>query len=91
MKAIHNRACIIKKRIRVVSYPKDTKKWKQFTTIIQVLISVKPVVSYPKDTKKWKQFTTGYGYCSKKWVLCHIPKILKNESNSQPFHDSDRY
>ena len=45
------------------------------------------VVLYPKDTEKWKQFTT---YChtltDDKELFC-IPKILKNESNSQ--HNSN--
>ena len=115
-------------------YPKDTEKWKQFTTkkndslnrrlllcipkilknesnsqpkelaLIdeqgccvsqrywkmkaihnpnQLLTSHLVVVVYPKDTEKWKQFTT------KIWIYYHlyrllcIPKILKNESNSQ--------
>ena len=40
---------------------------------------------YPKDTEKWKQFTT-YCVCESWlcWLLC-IPKILKNESNSQQY------
>ena len=41
------------------------------------------VVLYPKDTEKWKQFTT----LEQLWIillkLFCIPKILKNESNSQ--------
>ena len=41
------------------------------------------VVSYPKDTKKWKQFTTEIATPWAVTTLCHIPKILKNESNSQ--------
>ena len=41
------------------------------------------VVLYPKDTEKWKQFTTNYGIGLKVPMLCCIPKILKNESNSQ--------
>ena len=41
------------------------------------------VVLYPKDTEKWKQFTTAIGLIIKEvWLFC-IPKILKNESNSQ--------
>ena len=41
------------------------------------------VVLYPKDTEKWKQFTTKE--CEEKFneMLFCIPKILKNESNSQ--------
>ena len=47
------------------------------------------VVLYPKDTQKWKQFTTRqlmeYG---RKWLCC-IPKILKNESNSQLWRQNE--
>ena len=117
-------------------YPKDTEKWKQFTTRFYIfkigiwllcipkilknesnsqpkttttvhrksccvsqrywkmkaihnksmyLIYLSYVVVYPKDTEKWKQFTTPY-YLAIVWrtLLC-IPKILKNESNSQRF------
>ena len=41
------------------------------------------VVVYPKDTEKWKQFTTCTTYYSSSKMLLCIPKILKNESNSQ--------
>ena len=41
------------------------------------------VVLYPKDTEKWKQFTTGYWAFEDELMLFCIPKILKNESNSQ--------
>ena len=41
------------------------------------------VVLYPKDTEKWKQFTTITSILSLHVVLFCIPKILKNESNSQ--------
>ena len=41
------------------------------------------VVLYPKDTEKWKQFTTGSPLSSWAIKLFCIPKILKNESNSQ--------
>ena len=120
---------------KVVLYPKDTEKWKQFTTLQSVypfryLLFCIPkilknesnsqlkctlendatscfvsqrywkmkaihnhcpkylfwanVVLYPKDTEKWKQFTTNSTICVKQlWLFC-IPKILKNESNSQP-------
>ena len=44
-----------------------------------------PVVLYPKDTEKWKQFTTPKEDLSQDLKLFCIPKILKNESNSQ--HD----
>ena len=116
-------------------YPKDTEKWKQFTTkkyafwfggvlfcipkilknesnsqqewksdnlvqccfVSQRYWKMKaihnsterlsfqiPVVLYPKDTEKWKQFTTEMERL-KIWLLLFcIPKILKNESNSQP-------
>ena len=119
---------------KVVVYPKDTEKWKQFTTKIRsrsllmellcipkilknesnsqrwwlwwwyklgccvsqrywkmkaihnllgfnVLILF--VVVYPKDTEKWKQFTTVNDDTAKVVMLLCIPKILKNESNSQ--------
>ena len=116
-------------------YPKDTEKWKQFTTacaersgvtklfcIPKILKNesnsqpdIKPtlwssgcfvsqrywkmkaihncvitvsklvnVVLYPKDTEKWKQFTTWPSRVTISPVLFCIPKILKNESNSQP-------
>ncbi len=43
------------------------------------------VVVYPKDTEKWKQFTTRSKTHKRRfWLLC-IPKILKNESNSQQY------
>ena len=115
-------------------YPKDTEKWKQFTTISWLDLTSTPlccipkilknesnsqqavanddeitscvvsqrywkmkaihnnksastffeaVVLYPKDTEKWKQFTTSAKNCSLFILLCCIPKILKNESNSQ--------
>ena len=57
MKAIHNLDVRDKKILSVVLYPKDTEKWKQFTT--------------PMDEAK-----------AFKTLFC-IPKILKNESNSQ--------
>ena len=41
------------------------------------------VVLYPKDTEKWKQFTTRGIYAKTSQKLFCIPKILKNESNSQ--------
>ena len=41
------------------------------------------VVVYPKDTKKWKQFTTKVMLAFLFRMLLCIPKILKNESNSQ--------
>ena len=115
-------------------YPKDTEKWKQFTTgatvsPISYLLFCIPkilknesnsqlfgimeliekgcfvsqrywkmkaihnkkyvhlfsglVVLYPKDTEKWKQFTTVQVTEVKEYALFCIPKILKNESNSQ--------
>ena len=41
------------------------------------------VVLYPKDTEKWKQFTTVNLNTFFNFSLFCIPKILKNESNSQ--------
>ena len=134
MKAIHN----IKGKYyfvwKVVLYPKDTEKWKQFTTpqfvnsgveklccipkILKnesnsqplvfigkltdgcvvsqrywkmkaihnrgpLLLNGCNVVLYPKDTEKWKQFTTPISWIIHRQKLCCIPKILKNESNSQ--------
>ena len=118
----------------VVLYPKDTEKWKQFTTyalvheILEKLFCIPKilknesnsqllatwdiylsscfvsqrywkmkaihnslifkfiqiiVVLYPKDTEKWKQFTTSYLVSYRLKTLFCIPKILKNESNSQ--------
>ena len=136
MKAIHNAAVLYFTEIAVVLYPKDTEKWKQFTTLFPVWLYfrwlfcipkilknesnsqpldknivrflrcfvsqrywkmkaihnsslMKPfykvVVLYPKDTEKWKQFTTNAQMRGKYLKLFCIPKILKNESNSQPF------
>ena len=119
----------------VVLYPKDTEKWKQFTTIfvfcfVFIMLFCIPkilknesnsqrsqqqqipylscfvsqrywkmkaihnaflcisasrsVVLYPKDTEKWKQFTTASHAVVMFIPLFCIPKILKNESNSQP-------
>ena len=64
MKAIHNTRCNFINEVIVVSYLKDTEKWKQFTT-------------YRLLGELWK-------------VLCRISKILKNESNSQPY-DNKKY
>ena len=135
MKAIHNDMMELKEFQKVVLYPKDTEKWKQFTTFnatatttpmlfcipkilknesnsqpdqmpsfpisccfvsqrywkmkaIHNRVKREPlqyqVVLYPKDTEKWKQFTTNWWFtCSIRLLFC-IPKILKNESNSQP-------
>ena len=134
MKAIHNEVMAFTKCKHVVLYPKDTEKWKQFTTsflsliswsllfcipkilknesnsqptpfaIIKVFrcfvsqrywkmkaihnafksgVSIPKVVLYPKDTEKWKQFTTRGIYAKTSQKLFCIPKILKNESNSQ--------
>ena len=44
---------------------------------------MKSVVLYPKDTEKWKQFTTTGVKLKVFGKLFCIPKILKNESNSQ--------
>ena len=134
MKAIHNRNRRRHYQRNVVLYPKDTEKWKQFTTdsfssaitlwlfcIPKILknesnsqlrctvvffyrscfvsqrywkmkaihnLSAKEcslfvVVLYPKDTEKWKQFTTKLQEEQTSSSLFCIPKILKNESNSQ--------
>ena len=134
MKAIHNSWPCILSKSKVVLYPKDTEKWKQFTTLRkQSMISTSlfcipkilknesnsqlrctvvffyrscfvsqrywkmkaihnlsakecslfVVVLYPKDTEKWKQFTTKLQEEQTSSSLFCIPKILKNESNSQ--------
>ena len=134
MKAIHNHIENKRTYFNVVLYPKDTEKWKQFTTtptnLIQkiklfcipkilknesnsqlnfisfvflescfvsqrywkmkaihnpfgILLFCKFVVLYPKDTEKWKQFTTETDSNENYTELFCIPKILKNESNSQ--------
>ena len=134
MKAIHNVRLSGFLTDFVVLYPKDTEKWKQFTTVaydveiidglfcipkilknesnsqlenyfilkkmscfvsqrywkmkaihncIESEINKFIVVLYPKDTEKWKQFTTKVKHIFAKFLLFCIPKILKNESNSQ--------
>ena len=136
MKAIHNSTLPALYNSNVVLYPKDTEKWKQFTTYFQFAMMdkrlfcipkilknesnsqlrekdcpnelscfvsqrywkmkaihnshninphLKLVVLYPKDTEKWKQFTTIHPFYNKWNMLFCIPKILKNESNSQPW------
>ena len=53
------------------------------------LLKILRVVLYPKDTEKWKQFTTRKRNERRIFLLFCIPKILKNESNSQLiFHNS---
>ena len=109
MKAIHNASLLSELALFVVLYPKDTEKWKQFTTssskvCLSLLLFCIPkilknesnsqpftkwrifgnVVLYPKDTEKWKQFTTKFSPEMCVSPLFCIPKILKNESNSQP-------
>ena len=139
MKAIHNIRRWWFGFIYVVLYPKDTEKWKQFTTedfknlnfgelfcipkilknesnsqlckikrpsIERCFVSQRYwkmkaihnrfhfrrclpwVVLYPKDTEKWKQFTTDHTVVARHAELFCIPKILKNESNSQPLRCS---
>ena len=134
MKAIHNSRLSFICKFYVVLYPKDTEKWKQFTTqelypkifgklfcIPKILknesnsqqsnlilkgevccfvsqrywkmkaihnqkmkfLIMQVVVLYPKDTEKWKQFTTCQKESQVARKLFCIPKILKNESNSQ--------
>ena len=134
MKAIHNPKRSMSNNFPVVLYPKDTEKWKQFTTPcffftyhamlfcipkilknesnsqlrilelflnhscfvsqrywkmkaihnqIFLLLASFSVVLYPKDTEKWKQFTTISLIAYRSMMLFCIPKILKNESNSQ--------
>ena len=138
MKAIHNHHGRRVLQDFVVLYPKDTEKWKQFTTAFPIVLTQillfcipkilknesnsqhkviwdiislccfvsqrywkmkaihnfvrsnmfgKSVVLYPKDTEKWKQFTTSNGLWSNFGKLFCIPKILKNESNSQLYCD----
>ena len=136
MKAIHNSPNDFTEAAPVVLYPKDTEKWKQFTTrksflffnkslfcipkilknesnsqrLLDCCINIYScfvsqrywkmkaihnswryfattfrVVLYPKDTEKWKQFTTTSFMSLNSVMLFCIPKILKNESNSQLF------
>ena len=138
MKAIHNIYPWYANYRPVVLYPKDTEKWKQFTTADEHQYSITTlfcipkilknesnsqlyllqpfakkrcfvsqrywkmkaihngmgtmqkltiVVLYPKDTEKWKQFTTRFHSLFLTNPLFCIPKILKNESNSQPIKD----
>ena len=140
MKAIHNSTSYHCPYVIVVLYPKDTEKWKQFTTMVYVIdvitklfcipkilknesnsqpeearsaliprcfvsqrywkmkaihnLDIKwmfnfKVVLYPKDTEKWKQFTTWPGTILTYFMLFCIPKILKNESNSQQWTASE--
>ena len=111
MKAIHNTRPNPTINNIVVLYPKDTEKWKQFTTLrtgdnpeyalfcipkilknesnsqpCSLMVFYMVVVLYPKDTEKWKQFTTSIFIFLFFVVLFCIPKILKNESNSQLAH-----
>ena len=58
-------------------------KMKAIHNIFNVLLNRENVVLYPKDTEKWKQFTTSRKREMMKQTLFCIPKILKNESNSQ--------
>ena len=58
-------------------------KMKAIHNIISCSNSTNCVVLYPKDTEKWKQFTTGASCRIFLSSLFCIPKILKNESNSQ--------
>ena len=51
----------------------------------------KKVVVYPKDTEKWKQFTTNTSLVKVVYRLLCIPKILKNESNSQRSHTIPKF
>ena len=139
MKAIHNPISLSLCTWTVVLYPKDTEKWKQFTTSGEVYSKISrlfcipkilknesnsqqasyiavsfaccfvsqrywkmkaihnrnwtttrpyTVVLYPKDTEKWKQFTTTWRTWEFQKMLFCIPKILKNESNSQLFGPS---
>ena len=53
----------------------------QHFSLIDIVVQV---VLYPKDTEKWKQFTTLLIINIFHNELFCIPKILKNESNSQP-------
>ena len=136
MKAIHNVRLSGFLTDFVVLYPKDTEKWKQFTTewttcpsnsmlfcipkilknesnsqlwrvwfsygnccfvsqrywkmkaihnSINLRFKESFVVLYPKDTEKWKQFTTVRRFLFVFHLLFCIPKILKNESNSQRY------
>ena len=58
-------------------------KMKAIHNLFYLMADFSNVVLYPKDTEKWKQFTTIWFSCSVPSQLFCIPKILKNESNSQ--------
>ena len=58
-------------------------KMKAIHNYNQYFIASRCVVLYPKDTEKWKQFTTSLCIEYYIFLLFCIPKILKNESNSQ--------
>ena len=58
-------------------------KMKAIHNYQKIIMSQNLVVVYPKDTEKWKQFTTSYYMAFTQVALLCIPKILKNESNSQ--------
>ncbi len=83
MKAIHNAYPFALGRCRVVLYPKDTEKWKQFTTEQQNLKINKKLFCIPKILKNESNSQPSWFYCHAYLELFCIPKILKNESNSQ--------
>ena len=58
-------------------------KMKAIHNLDENFIESASVVVYPKDTEKWKQFTTHRNMAYTSLLLLCIPKILKNESNSQ--------
>ena len=108
MKAIHNKCCRHVLIIKVVLYPKDTEKWKQFTTHHLYFYYILQLFCIPKILKnesnsQLSQHSTQPKICcfvsQRYWkmkaihnrtlsllffcgLFC-IPKILKNESNSQ--------
>ena len=83
MKAIHNRLKVQEIGLLVVLYPKDTEKWKQFTTVNNTTYIIEWLFCIPKILKNEsnsQQHNVVWSWCF--WLFC-IPKILKNESNSQ--------
>ena len=83
MKAIHNFNAVGVKPFESCFVSQRYWKMKAIHNTLYGNIACHCVVLYPKDTEKWKQFTTEIDADITKGMLFCIPKILKNESNSQ--------
>ena len=78
-KFVYNECCFVSQRYwKMKAIHNQPKEVKQYFV----------VVLYPKDTEKWKQFTTLFVFLCLAIMLFCIPKILKNESNSQQISGS---